>query len=345
MTPRLSVLMAVYNAERFAGAAIDSILAQTYADFELVIVLDGPTDGSARIVESYRDPRIRVIAKTRNEGHTRALNDGLRTIASEYVARHDADDLSFPDRFAKQVEWLDRHPEVAVLGVQAQPIDAAGRRLRRTEWDPRWHRPLGGAAMDWYRMFDGPLFHPGVMFRRAVVEAAGGYDERYLRNEDSDLWRRVARQHAIANLDERLIAFRMHPASMTADPTRPEHAGFAERRIDIVHDQMCRVLRRDVPLRWAELWQRVDDPWRPSSTDEVREMAAIVEQCFERFVELHPSASRDREIAMHRASLYLRLFRKAPSAVLWRATCALAPRAALLALSRIPFDFVRRLAR
>src|SRR5262245_42732635 len=109
--PAVSVLMAVYNAERHLAAAIDSILAQTFRDFELVIVDDGSEDGSKRIVQSYRDSRIRLILLERNQGLSRALNEGLRLAASPLVARQDADDLSEPHRLARQMDVMSARPD------------------------------------------------------------------------------------------------------------------------------------------------------------------------------------------------------------------------------------------
>ena len=341
------MLMAARNDERYAAEAIESVLSQTYRDLELVIVLDAPQDGTAAIVRSYAGPRVRIIEKLSNEGQVRALNDGLATISTEYVARQDADDVSFPERLGRQVEWLDRHPDVAVLGVQARAIDRNGRRIRRAEWDPRWHRPSGGAGMEWYRMFDTPLIHTGVVFRRRVVEDAGRYDPAFPMNADADLWRRVARHHRLANLDEPLVAFRQHAASMTADPSRPERVNYRDRKVEVIHAQMQDVLRwPEVPRRWGELWAAVNDSKATMPRHEVEELTAAMAQCFEHFCLQYPAAKDDREIARHRASIHARALRKASGASLmaslWRATLRLDRRAALLALPRIAIDLRRR---
>jgi glycosyltransferase involved in cell wall biosynthesis len=338
---RVSVLMPLYNDERFVAAAIESVLGQTFSDFELVIVDDASTDRSRDLAASYSDPRIRLIDNDRNLGLTRSLNRGLSLIRSEYVARLDADDVAFPARLVKQVAWLDAHPEVAVLGVQAVPIDVRGRRIRRVPlWNAHWRRPTGGRWMDWYRIFDTPFVHSGVMFRRAIVEELGGYDERHPLEQDAELWMRLGRSCQLANLDEPLVAFRFHRSSMTGDPSRPERKGYAERRTAIVRALMQELLRwEDVPVaRWAALWVAANDPSAKLHPDDVRELADALDACAERFFMLHPEARGDRDIARHRASMIARLIDKSDvrtAASLYARLLRLDPRTAALILPRI----------
>ncbi len=343
--PRVSVLMPLYNDERFVAAAIESVLGQTFSEFELVIVNDASTDRSRSLAASYSDPRIRLVENDRNLGLTRSLNRGLSLIGSEYVARLDADDVSFPARLAKQVAWLDAHPEVAVLGVQAVPIDVRGRRIRRVPlWNAHWRRPTGGRWMDWYRIFDTPFVHSGVMFRRAIVEELGGYDERHPLEQDAELWMRLGRMRQLANLDEALVAFRFHRSSMTGDPSRPERKGYAERRAAIIHELLRELLRwEDVPPRWAALWVEANDPAAKIRADDVRELADALDACAERFFTLHPEARRDRDIARHRASMLARLIDRSDlgtAVSLYARLLRLDPRTAALLLPRIT---VRRL--
>ena len=302
--PRVSVLMSVYNDAPYVAQAIESILAQTFRELELVVVIDGSTDGSREIVVGYSDPRIRVLDLATNIGQTRALNRGLATIESEYIARLDADDLAFPPRIERQVAWMDAHPDVAALGVQARRIDHAGRRLHRFDWRFRmWPRPRGGTAMEWYRMFDTPLVHSGAMFRRSMVcEVLGGYDERYPLEQDSDLWVRTARRYPLANLEERLVAYRSHALSMTRDRARHEWNGHRERKAAIIHAAMRDVLRwDDVPLRWAQLWNSVNNS--SCSPADIPELLEVLDHCATRFFEIHPEARHDPFIARHRVSL------------------------------------------
>jgi hypothetical protein len=301
----VTVLLPVYNGEPHLGDAIRSVLAQTYSDFDLLVVDDASTDASPGTIASLRDPRLRVIRNEANVGLPRSLNRGLARIESEYVARLDADDLALPDRLARQVSFLDAHPEVAVAGAQGIPIDVRGRRLRRVEWWHReWQRPRDGAAFDWYRMFDTPFIHSSVMFRRAIVwDELGGYDESVAFAEDAELWVRMARRWKLANLDERLVAMRLTPSSMTADPSRAERRGARGARIENVHRAMQDVLQCDVPRRRAETWVDVTDPGATVSRQAIRLLRDEVEELAARF-------PRERAIRLYHASIVARMLEK-----------------------------------
>jgi len=311
--PRLTVLTSVYNEDRYLAATIESVLRQTYTDFEFLILDDGSTDRSRAIAASYGDPRIRIVDNPHNLGLTASLNRGLSMIRSEYVARLDGNDLSFPERLAKQVTWLDAHPEVAVVGVQAVPIDVRGRVVRRGAWwNRQWRKPAGGVLLDWYRMFDTPFFHSGVLFRHEAIMQLGGYDEQQPLAQDAELWMRAGRQYRLANLDEALIAYRIDPDSMTFDLSRPERVGYPDRKGTIVHTLLCEILQwEDVPRRWAELWVEANNPWASLAPMNVRELAVALDACATRFFELHADAKDLTDIATHRASMVARLMEKA----------------------------------
>lgn len=235
--------------------------------------------------------------------------------------------------------WLDTHRDVAVLGVQAVPIDVRGRRIRRVPlWYAHWRRPDGGVWMEWYRIFDTPLVHSSVMFRREVVTELGGYDVNHPLNQDAELWMRVGRRWRLENLDEPLVAFRIDRSSMTGDPERPERKGYTARKTAIVHTLMRELLRSsDVRLRWAELWVEANLPSSTLRADDLRELGLALDECAERFFALHPEARRDRGIARHRASMLARLIDKSdlraiPS--LYAKMLRLHAGAALLALLR-----------
>jgi glycosyltransferase involved in cell wall biosynthesis len=248
---------------------------------------------------------VRLLRNDVNVGLTRSLNLGLARIESEYVARLDADDVSMPERLERQLAFLDAHPEVAIVGSQGMPIDVRGRRLRRVGWWHReWQRPRGGAAFDWYRMFDTPFIHSSVMFRRSVVpEELGGYDESVALAQDAELWARVARRWGLANLDERLVAMRLIPTSMTGDPARHERGGPREPKIAFLQQVMQDVMRGDVPLRVAETWFAIIDPGSVVSAEDVRVLRDDVESLAARF-------PRERAIRLHRASMIARMIEK-----------------------------------
>lgn len=208
--PEMTVLLPVYNGARHLRASIDSVLAQTFGAFELLVVDDGSTDETSAVLASYADRRLRVIRHERNRGLSAALNRGLEEARGQLVARQDADDLSDASRLARQRAFLETHPTVALVGSQAAAIDDDGRPLKPVD------RSLDAVSIRWYGLFDNPFIHTSVMFRRRVVwEELGGFDaacDPY--SQDYALWMRVMRGHDVANLPERLVTYRVHGSSI-----------------------------------------------------------------------------------------------------------------------------------
>lgn len=208
--PKVTVLMAVYNGERYLQEAIDSILAQTYHDFEFLIINDGSSDSTWEILNSYKDPRIRLLNNDSNLGLTRSLNKGLKLAEGELIARQDGDDISEPERLAKQVAFLETHPEVALVGTQYKEIDSEGQLIREC------NLPYDSTQIRWDILFYCPFVHSAVMFRRATItEHIGFYNEDFLYAQDYDLWWRIVRCFPSANINEYLMKLRINPSSMT----------------------------------------------------------------------------------------------------------------------------------
>jgi glycosyltransferase involved in cell wall biosynthesis len=207
--PKVSVVMSVFNGEPFLRAAIDSVLGQTFRDFEFIIIDDGSTDRSAEMVRSYTDPRI-VLVSQENRGVAVALNRGLTQATGEYVARQDADDISLPERFAAQVRFLDAHQEIAVVGTGAILIDSEGRPFSRFSPFTRHDRLVADLLRGVC-----PLMHGSVMTRREAILNAGAYNPIFNRVQDLELWLRMSAQYRLANLREPLYHFRKHDQSFT----------------------------------------------------------------------------------------------------------------------------------
>jgi glycosyltransferase involved in cell wall biosynthesis len=201
----VTVLMAVYNGAAGVHAAVASILAQTYQDWDLIVVDDGSTDGTLAILEALAsgDPRIRVLRNTVNRGLAASLNLAWSHASGAVLARMDADDLSHPDRLRRQVEFMATHPEVAVLGTGIELMDSEGRLLGYAR-RPERHEELEK------RMYkENPFAHPSVIMRRSFLEAQGGYDGRLRWAEDSDLWLRGYRRFRYHNLQAPLLRYRV----------------------------------------------------------------------------------------------------------------------------------------
>jgi hypothetical protein len=214
--PAVSVLMSVYNGEAHVAGAIRSVLSQTFRDFEFLIVDDASTDGTPKILRSFRDPRLRLVRNEVNSGLTVSLNRGLKTARGEWVVRQDADDLSHPERLARQLAFLSAHPAVAAVGAQARLVDGFGRSQGRKDF------PIGYRSIWWAHLFDNALAHSAVTFRKAAVLAVGGYDESFRASQDYDLWSRLGDRNLLANLPERLVTLRILPTSVTRTHRQPE---------------------------------------------------------------------------------------------------------------------------
>ena len=208
--PKISCVLPVFNGLPYFESAVDSVLKQSFGDFELLLIDDGSTDGSGDVCRALarRDMRIRLMSKP-NSGIVETLNLGIALAQAPYVARMDADDICHPDRFARQIEYLEEHPEVVVLGSRIDVIDAEGRFV---------HRPR---AVVWMRDFGGfpsggiALCHPTVMFRRDAFLKTRGYSELYHAAEDYALWLEMSAQGAVTQLADYLLRYRVHEGSVS----------------------------------------------------------------------------------------------------------------------------------
>lgn len=210
-SPRVTVLLCAYNAAAFLQPAVESILAQTWRDFEFLIIDDASTDDTPQILAAFDDPRIRVLRNEQNLGLTPSLNRGLREARGEWIARQDADDLSASDRLEKQLAFLEANPGAALVGSQMRALNAAGRRQGIRDV------PLTSESIQWSLLLANPIVHTAVTFRRDVFrDELGGYDERFTSCQDYEFWARASAKHRLCNLPDRLVSYRMHGASISA---------------------------------------------------------------------------------------------------------------------------------
>ncbi len=212
-SPRVTVLMTVYNGVRFLPSAIESVLAQSFDDFEFLIVDDASTDSSVDLIRSYADSRIRLVSNETNIGQPASLNSGLNLASGQYVARLDQDDMCLPGRFRLQVSMLDNRPDVGIVGAWEYTIDADGRKIRR--WRPRIEN--FGAFLGILAIGLCPVWHPSAMYRRQEVLDLGGYDPAYTLAADYDLWTRIAMKRLNgAIVPEFLTSRRIHGGRQSA---------------------------------------------------------------------------------------------------------------------------------
>lgn len=206
LNPKISVVMSVYNDETFLEDSIKSILEQTFSDFEFIIINDCSTDTSYDIISRFQDERIKILENEHNIGLTRSLNIAIKVAKGEYIARQDADDISLPNRFEKQIFYLDNNPEIALLGTSIHRINGNGHILREVK---SVNKPSFKDFLE-----SNHIKHGSSMFRRAIFMQLGGYNELFRYSQDYELWLRFAESYDIRNLLEPLYQLRIHNQSI-----------------------------------------------------------------------------------------------------------------------------------
>ena len=262
--PTISVLMSAYNAEKYLSDAVESILNQTFRDFEFVIVNDGSTDATSRILNQYaqKDDRI-VLIEQDNSGLCRALNVGLFSCRGELVARMDADDIAVPQRFEKQVEFLHSNPECVAVGTGLALIDSDGDILG-TQVPPLTHDEIEASLFKGV----GAVPHPTAMIRRTFLDQIGGYDETAIHVEDLDLWLRLSELGRLANMSNELLRYRLHENSVTVTKRRIQIENAA-----IVLKSACE--RRGIQMDLSSVLQSELEDFNTSGLNQAHQLLAM----------------------------------------------------------------------
>jgi len=227
--PRVSVIMPFYNAARYLKQSVESILNQTFRDFEFILIDDGSTDGSYEIASNFKDPRI-VLHRQDNQGLTRSLNRALAMVSpdAEFVARMDADDWSYPARFERQVRFLEAHRDIAGVGCWYEIIDESDRVLKTVRPSP------APSAVRRSLAWHASIMHPSLLVQKYYLLKIGGYDERYRYAQDRDLLLRITRSYKLSLVPEVLLKYRNASSSVSVKSEK-------EQKIS-----SCRVLYRAV---------------------------------------------------------------------------------------------------
>lgn len=202
--PKVSVLMPVYNGEKYITQAIDSILSQSFHDFELLVINDGSTDRSAEIIGSYNDKRLHYIANPTNLGLAGARNRAIEVSCGEYLAWLDCDDISLPDRLMEQVALLDAHPKIGLCGTWVRTMGLTPEHI--------WRYPADPGVIRGRMLFDDPIATSSAMMRRSCLAAAElHFNPHFPPAEDYDLWERISRINEVCNIPKVLTLYRIHP--------------------------------------------------------------------------------------------------------------------------------------
>lgn len=209
--PPVSIVISIYNGEKFLREAIESILSQTFTDFEVIVIDDGSVDSTPHLLALYeqRDPRILIHRFGGNRGLSAALNFGIRCARGKYIARMDADDISLPYRLEEQVKFMDEHPEIDVLGTAYTLIDESGHHLQTTVF------PGNSDILRWSLLFFNPIAHPSTMMRTSTIRKVGGYNTELTSAQDYELWTRVTLAGRLSNLQKVHMLLRLHGERIT----------------------------------------------------------------------------------------------------------------------------------
>lgn len=216
--PKVSVIMSVYNGAKYLREAVDSILSQSFLDFEFVIIDDCSNDNSPAILKEYseQDSRVRVITNEFNLGLTKNLNKAVREARGEYLARFDCDDVSLPDRFKEQVEFLDKNKNCGMVGLWADVIDGNGKYLRTIKY------PIANDELKKDLIKYNPFFHPGIMMRKEALVNIGLYNESWRFAQDYEMYFRMAKKYEVANIPKILLKYRETGGSITGKKNKQQ---------------------------------------------------------------------------------------------------------------------------
>ncbi len=244
LQPLVSVVLPVYNAELFLAKAINSILQQTYITFEFIIINDGSTDGSERIILSFNDSRIRYIKNETNLKLIATLNKGITLAQGAYIARMDADDEAHPNRLHQQVAYMQTNPNVGALGTYAKRIDV------RTGKVTNWKFPTTHQAMVCRMFWGSTIIHPTAIIRAEAL-AHLNFKEDYLHAEDYKLWKDIAQSYQLANLPEFLLNYTQHAGQITTTQQQGMNATCFK-----INEEWLTQLNAPLPKELVHLYQK-----------------------------------------------------------------------------------------
>lgn len=285
MTPAISVIMAAYNGAELIGETIASLLAQTRTDWELIVVDDCSTDNTLEVLRAHDDPRITVIAAEENRGPVHTRNRALETARGHYIAALDQDDLCTPDRLERQAEYLDAHPQVALVASAALLLQDG----KAEVWPGKY--PLSPAMIDWLLLTQNPLVWSTTMFRADAARALTPFTRPELRYaEDFDLYHRIRRFGALARIDAPLLQYRCHPGGASQRFRSMMEASAAE----VLAQRYATIFDQDAPAKAAlvarYLMARAPVPYLAILAELSRILAAL----HAHFIESTPLSAHER---------------------------------------------------
>jgi cellulose synthase/poly-beta-1,6-N-acetylglucosamine synthase-like glycosyltransferase len=319
-TPDVSVILSVRNGGVDLPKAIESILAQTFTNFELIAIDDGSTDETGAYLDNIFDPRVRVFHQA-GAGLAASLNRGISLARGRYISRQDHDDLADPSRIAKQVTFLEMHPNHALVGTRAE-IWVGDKPSNRFH-----DHPTEDQILRFDLLFNNPFVHSSVMIRKSALDRVGGYttDPERQPPEDYELWSRISRHYRVANLAERLTVYREVPSSMSRDGAQP----FLRKLVTISSENLAHATGAAAPqqihIEIASLIHGAEAP--VSRKQDAKRMCAVVAEAGNRIGGGRPGPELIQRIADAQAHIRHCLMLRQPAySVVWRTARAVRDR-------------------
>jgi len=209
---KASVIMSVYNGAKYLSQSIESILNQTFQDFEFIIVNDTSTDKSLEIIENFKNPKIKIINNPQNIGLTKSLNIALKESKGEYIIRMDADDISLPSRLKEQIDFMDKNPNIALAGSFAEIIDENDQVISIKK------KPTDHKLIKFNLLTGNPFIHPSLIIQKNIIQENKIYNESFPYTQDYELISRLSQKYQLANIPKVLIKYRINKDSITETP-------------------------------------------------------------------------------------------------------------------------------
>jgi glycosyltransferase involved in cell wall biosynthesis len=296
--PLVSVVMSVYNGEKYLDEAIASVLEQSFRNFEFIIIDDGSTDGTSGILQRYAEIDKRIcVRRQKNLGLIASLNKGCRLAQGKYIARMDADDISLPERLARQVHYIETHSQIGVLGTWVEYIDESGKTYGQ------WRMPTQPGLVGWSLIFGTCLAHPTVIMRSDVLESLNYYRLEALHVEDYDLWTRASFSTRIANIPEVLLKRRTREDSICSQHLQSQE----ENVIKVMQTMTERLLGSPVSSDSMSYLRRTVMGPALTSFEQIETAANLIQRFYQAYSKAHPLTQAEaKKVAQDAANkLYL----------------------------------------
>ena len=289
-TPMISVVMPVYNGEKYLNECIDSILNQTFSNFEFIIVNDASTDKTEEIILSYTDKRIVYVKNLKNLKISKTLNKGIQLAKGKYIARMDADDISLPNRFEKQLVFLEKNDDIGVVGSMWYCIDSKSKIFETVE-----HLPISSNECYFMAIVQGEnsVGHPCVMFRANIIQNVGGYNKKYDTAEDIELWfRMILSGIKFNNLSDKLLKYRYHNSQTSSEQNKVQV---------LIHHKalaffLSKQLQRKINIKEASLLREVNfsDNEIFNTNSSIVKMLSLKKDCLDVFFSKYTYSSKNK---------------------------------------------------